>query len=344
GELALDLPPAISATRRRYELARLVADHQDALGRSLDAAGALELTDALAGFLDSVEIEEAKPLELIDGLAPEALARHWQVSAEFLKLALAEWPARLDALGLMDVGARRVALLRALGERWTSAPPEQVVIAAGSTGSQPAVAGLLTVIAGLPKGAVVLPGLDLSLADRAWDEVGEQHPQGGLKRLLGRAGVARGDVRPWRGDLGARGRWRRRLVNEALRPAEATADWLAQIRRLRDEGAPDGVDPIVAGLDGLSVVYARAEEEAATAAALVLREALETPGRTAALVTPDAALARRVSARLTRWGVAADSSAGAPLAGHPVAALIGLAARTALDPLDPVTLLGIAKH
>ena len=54
GDLALDLPPAISAARRRYELARLVADHEDALGRSLDAAGALDLADALAGFLDSV--------------------------------------------------------------------------------------------------------------------------------------------------------------------------------------------------------------------------------------------------------------------------------------------------
>jgi ATP-dependent helicase/nuclease subunit B len=344
GELALDLPPAISASRRRYELARLVTGHQDALGRSLDAAGALELADALAGFLDSVEIEEAAPLGLIDGLAPEALARHWQVSAEFLKLALAEWPTRLETLGLMDVGARRVALLRALAERWTEAPPDHVVVAAGSTGSQPAVADLLTVIAGLPRGAVVLPGLDLSLAESAWSEVGEQHPQGGLKRLLAKAGADRGDVRPWRGDADARGRWRRRLINEALRPAEATADWLAQIKRLRDEGQADGIDPIAAGLDGLAVVYARAEEEAATAAALVLREALETSGRTAALVTPDAALARRVSARLTRWGVAADSSAGAPLAGYPIAALIGLAARAAFDPLDPVTMLGIAKH
>jgi ATP-dependent helicase/nuclease subunit B len=344
GDLALDLPPAISASRRRFELARLVTGHQDALGRTLDAAGALELADALAGFLDSVEIEEAAPLELIDGLAPEALARHWQVSAGFLKLALEAWPARLQALGLMDVGARRVALLRALAERWTADPPDHVVIAAGSTGSQPAVADLMTVIAGLPQGAVVLPGLDLSLAETAWTEVGEQHPQGGLKRLLERAGARRSDVRPWRGEAASRGRWRRRLINEALRPAEATADWLAQIRLLRDEGVAEGIDPIAAGLEGLSVVYARAEEEAATAAALLLREALETPERTAALVTPDAALARRVSARLTRWGVAADSSAGAPLAGYPIAALVGLAARAALDPLDPVTLLGVAKH
>jgi len=344
GELALDLAPAISPTRRRYELARLVADHESALGRNPGAAGALDLADALAGFLDSVQIEEAAPLAKIDDLAPGDLARHWQVSADFLKLALAEWPRRLAAMGLMDVGERRVALLRLLAERWAETPPDHVVIAAGSTGSQPAVADLLRAIAGLPQGAVVLPGLDLSLAETAWTDVFDQHPQGGLRRLLQRAGIDRADVRPWSADTAARGRWRRRLINEALRPAEATRDWLAQIKRLREEGAPDGVDPIAAGLDGLSVIFARAEEEAATAAALLLREALETPGRTAALVTPDAALARRVSARLTRWGVSADSSAGAPLTGYPIAALIGLAAQAAFDPLDPVTLLGLAKH
>jgi len=344
GELALDLAPAISPTRRRYELARLVADHESALGRNPGAAGALDLADALAGFLDSVQIEEAAPLAKIDDLAPGDLARHWQVSADFLKLALAEWPRRLAAMGLMDVGERRVALLRLLAERWAETPPDHVVIAAGSTGSQPAVADLLRAIAGLPQGAVVLPGLDLSLAETAWTDVFDQHPQGGLRRLLQRAGIDRADVRPWSADTAARGRWRRRLINEALRPAEATRDWLAQIKRLREEGAPDGVDPIAAGLDGLSVIFARAEEEAATAAALLLREALETPGRTAALVTPDAALARRVSARLTRWGVSADSSAGAPLTGYPIAALIGLAAQAGFDPLDPVTLLGLAKH
>ena len=343
GELALDLPPAISGPRRRFELARLVVAHEADLGRELDAAGALDLADALAGFLDSVQLEEAAPLDRLDDLAPGDLARHWQASAAFLRIALAAWPARLAELGMMDAAARRVTLLRRLAERWQAEPPEHVVIAAGSTGSAPAVADLLAVIASLPGGAVVLPGLDLSLADAAWAEVGEQHPQGNLKRLLDKAGVGRTEVQPWRGDA-MRGRWRRRLVNEALRPAEHTADWLDQIKALRREGKAEGVDPIAMGLDGLSVVFAHAEEEAATAAALLLREALETPGRTAALVTPDAALARRVSARLTRWGVSADSSGGAPLAGYPIATLIALAARAAVDPLDPVTLLGLAKH
>ncbi|HEY3799190.1 MAG TPA: double-strand break repair protein AddB [Caulobacteraceae bacterium] len=342
GDLALDLPPAITAPRRRYELARLAAEHEDALGRKLDAAGALDLADALAAFLDSVELEEADPLGRLDSLAPEALARHWQVSAGFLRLALTEWPARLDAMGVVDPAQRRVDLLKALAQRWREAPPKEPVIAAGSTGSAPAVARLLASVAELPQGAVVLPGLDLNLADAAWDEVADQHPQGNLKRLLDRAGVARSDVRPWQADAASRGRWRRRLINEALRPADRTADWLDQIKALRAESAD--ADPIAAGLEGLTVISARAEEEAATCAALLLREALETPGRSAALVTPDAALARRVSARLTRWGVSADSSAGAPLAGYPVATLMALAARAAMDPMDPVTLLGLAKH
>jgi ATP-dependent helicase/nuclease subunit B len=92
------------------------------------------------------------------------------------------------------------------------------------------------------------------------------------------------------------------------------------------------------------VVTARGEEDCAAVAALLLREALETPGKTAALVTPDRDLARRVSARLARWGVEADSSAGAPLAHCPAGVLLGLLARTALDPCDPVRLLAILKH
>jgi len=346
GDIALDLPPAISPWRRRFELARLVSGAADRLERSLDAAGALELADALAGFLDSVEIEEAAPLASLDGWVDLEMARHWEISADFLRLAIDAWPARLKELGLTDVTARRVALLRALGKRWRESPPPGVMVAAGSTGTAPAAAALLTAIAEAPQGAVVLPGLDQDLAEDAWRKVGEQHPQGAMKRLLALAGVERGDVAAWSppapGD--GNGRWRRRIINEALRPPEATADWLGQIANLKDEGAKEGVDPVAEGLAGLSIVVARHEEEAAGAAALLLREALETPGRTAALVTPDAALARRVSARLSRWGVVADSSAGAPLAGFPVGVLASVMAKAAVDPFDPVLLLALAKH
>jgi ATP-dependent helicase/nuclease subunit B len=346
GELALDLPPAISPWRRRFELARLVAENEHLLERRLDAAAALELADALAAFLDACQIEETGDPRAVETLVEGELARHWQASARFLNLALEVWPRRLEDLGLVDLAARRVMLLRRLGQAWRERPTDQVIIAAGSTGSAPAAADLLAAIAAAPRGCVVLPGLDKSLADEAWAGVDEQHPQGGLKRLLDRFGLTRDHIADWDGaaERASGGRWRRRLINEALRPPAATADWLHQIDALRAEGAAAGLDPIAEGLKGLSVLTARNEEEAATVAALLLRETLEDPGASAALITPDAALARRVGARLTRWGIAAESSAGRPLAGAPVAVLAALVARSVSDPADPVTLLAIAKH
>ncbi len=347
GDLSLDLPPAISPMRRRFELARLVADHGDVLGRDLTAPAALELGDALAAFLESMQIEEIADPSAVYTLVDGELARHWEISARFLAIAVEAWPRRLKALGLIDVTERRTRLLRALAEQWSKTPPDRPLIAAGSTGSAPATAALLAVIAAAPRGCVVLPGLDLDLAETAWERVGDAHPQGALRRLLDRSGVARGDVRVWPAPESLaeqiKGRRRRRVVNEALRPAEATADWLRVIGDLRDEVAV-GRDPIAQGLDGLSVVTARTEEAAAAAAALLLRETLETPDLTAALVTPDAALARRVCAKLARWGVRIDSSAGSPLSAHPAGVLIGLIAAAIADPLSPSTLLAILKH
>ncbi|HEY0646300.1 double-strand break repair protein AddB [Phenylobacterium sp.] len=343
GDLVLDLPAAIDPLRRRFELVRLVTELADDVPGGVGSAGvALDLADALGGFLDGLQIEEVDVRDALADLAPGELAAHWEVSRKFLDKALAAWPARLAALGVADVSERRVRLLRRLAQLWTDAPPKGVLVAAGSTGTAPATRALMIAIAAAPKGAVVLPGLDVNLAERAWRKVDVQHPQGALRRLLDTARVSREDVQTWPASTAetAAQRWRRRVVNEALRPAEETADWLHVIDDLRKEDA----DAVTAALRGLSLVSARTEDEAATVAALLLREALETPERTAALVTPDQKLARRVTAKLARWGVVPDSSAGESLAGSACGALAGLVARAAVDPVDPIALLGLLKH
>ena len=64
---------------------------------------------------------------------------------------------------------------------------------------------------------------------------------------------------------------------------------------------------------GVRAVEAATPAEEAQVIALALRRALVTPGRTAALVTPDRGLARRVAAHCRRWGLNVDDSAGTPL-------------------------------
>ena len=343
GDLVLDLPAAIDPLRRRFELVRLVAQLADDIPGGVNSAGAaLDLADALGGFLDGLQIEEIDVRDRLADLAPGDLALHWDKSRKFLDRALEAWPKRLDELGVVDVSERRVRLLRRLAELWTNKPPQGVLVAAGSTGTAPATRALMIAIAQAPKGAVVLPGVDLDLAEKAWRKVDVQHPQGALRRLLDTARISRDEVATWPASTAqtAAQRWRRRVVNEALRPAEETADWLHVIGDLRREDD----NAVGEALSGLSLVNARTEEEAATVAALLLREALETPERTAALVTPDQRIARRVTAKLARWGVVPDSSAGETLAGSACGALAGLFARVAVDPVDPVALLGLLKH
>ncbi|MDQ1155231.1 double-strand break repair protein AddB [Brevundimonas sp. SORGH_AS_0993] len=356
GALGLDLPPAIAPLTRRFEMARMIVERFDA---DLTPMRALDLADALGGFLDSCQLEDVRNPERVAALVEGEMAEHWERSAEFLSLGVVAWPERLAELGLVDPAWRRATLLKRLAELWDADPPGQPVIAAGSTGTVPAAADVLGAVARAPQGCVVLPGLDLDLDERVWAQIdadNEQHPQRALKRLLERHDIPRAAVRPWfRPAVApaseARGLARQRLLNEALRPADATGDWRAAIRDIRARAAQAGraADPIAEGLEGLSVLTLRHEEETAAAIALMMRETLETPnadgtGRTCALVTPDQALGRRVAARLERWGIIPDSSAGQPLDRMPAGVLVGLCARWMAAPTDPQVLLGLLKH
>lgn len=348
GELGLDLPPAIAPLTRRFEMARMIVERFD---DRLSPMAALGMADALGGFLDSCQLEEIEDLDRIDALVEGDLAEHWLRSAAFLGLAARAWPARLAELGLVDPAWRRARLLRLLANRWAESPPLHPVIVAGSTGTAPAAADVLAAVARAPLGCVVIPGLDTRMADDVWAQVDWQHPQHALKRLLDRADVDRAGVAPWflpplPPRAAARARARQRLIDETLRPAEATDDWRAEIRRIRAEAAEAGeaADPIAEGLEGLTVLAVRAEEEAAAAIALMMRETLETPGKTCALVTPDLALGRRVEARLARWNIVPDSSAGAPLSRMPAGVLLDLCARWMAEPMKPQTLLALLKH
>ncbi|HAJ03075.1 MAG TPA: double-strand break repair protein AddB, partial [Brevundimonas sp.] len=344
GELELDLKPAISPLKRRFELAQLVAAHH---GGAVEPLRALEMAEALAAFLDSCQIEEVADPARVADLVHADLAEHWRSTAAFLAVAVEAWPRRLDELGLSDPAARRETLLKRLAEAWDERPPTFPVIAAGSTGTVPAAATVLGAVARAPSGCVVLPGLDRDLSQTAWDQIadddGEQHPQGALKRLIGRHGIDRTEVRAWpardAGESARLGRARRRLIAEALKPPKSTADWTKAITEMREGGG----DPIAEGLEGLTAVTARTEEAAAALAAVLMREGVEKPGQTVALVTPDPLFARRVQARLGRWGLKADSSAGSPLSETPAGVRLAQLAQLA-KAFGAVPLLAILKH
>jgi ATP-dependent helicase/nuclease subunit B len=348
---ALDLPPALGGLERRFLLARLVRAWAEQLEPRTGEpplvvrhpAAALALADDLARLMDDMTTREV-PWQRLDTVVPDHLDEYWQLTLKFLRIARDWWPAILAERGAIEPAERRDRLIAAEARRLAAAP-DTPVIAAGSTGSMPATARLLATIARLPRGAVVLPGLDTALDDAAWDLIGGEegpasppvagHPQFAMHGLLARIGIDRSEVVTL---VPPAPHGREVLLSEALRPAASTGEWRDSLT------AANGAGRLERAMETVTVIEAANVEEEALAISVALREALTSATKTAALVTPDRALARRVALTLQRWHIEADDSGGDPLAETAAGVFARLVATAAFDRLSPVALLALLKH
>lgn len=361
----MDMALPIGGTSRLLELGRLILAWRNQLPKIVldvhsesplvapaSPADAIWLARALAELLDAIETEERDWTDL-ENLQTGEHALWWQLTAEFLKIASAFWPLRLEELKRSSPAKHRAAILRSearrIGEREHKGP----VIVAGSTGSVPAAAELIAAISRLPNGTVVLPGLDISMPDDQWATVEEEtfdgkpdpasrsHSQFGLSKLLKKIGAVRDDVGTI-GEVPVDLAFRAAAISQALVPAKATDRW----SEWRDDA---DIEALGAAFADVSLIEAANEREEAVAIAIALRLALQKPGRNgnaaqAALITPDRALGRRVTAELARFGILADDSAGSALSGTPQGTLTQLLLEAALRPGDPVAIVGLMKH
>jgi ATP-dependent helicase/nuclease subunit B len=319
-----DLPtplPAASDLERRLKLSELVAAWAESpAGRQAfstppTAGEILSMAESLGQLIDDLLTEE-RSADDIRAIVPEIeanLGAYWQQTLTFLDIALRYWPAHLESRERDDVARLRGQRLDRQAQGAKFIYGDRPVIAAGSTGSIPATARLLHAIHRLPRGAVVLPGLDCTMtatehADLLDDRHNPHgHPQYGLAKLLRRLGATVSAVT----ELAPGENYRTRLVNRALALTKDTALWASQ-RMLPLELGDATTD--------LSVIAARNEDEEARAVALAARDAL-AHGRSVGIVTPDRNLARRIAAELKRFDVIVDDAAGTPLFQSPAGRL-----------------------
>jgi ATP-dependent helicase/nuclease subunit B len=350
---ALGVGPAVSDLERQLLLAKLVlrwaeAD-RGARGRGADIAPytgtaartpaqAAKLARELARLMDQMDIEDVDPAKM-ETVVPGEFSEHWDKTLEFLKIVTVHLPAMLG--GRTSKMQHDKELILAQARRLREAPPSAPIIVAGVMSSVPAVTELLRAVAALPNGALVLPGLDQALDDESWAAIAPahpEHPQFGLKKLLDALEVQREDVLALPGPaLHVAQQSRSMLTSEAMRPVTTTERWhqftsTADMRRTGD------------ALKDIALIEAPSAEDEAEAIALILRGVAETPGRTAALVSPDRQLARRVSVRLQAWGLIVDDSAGQPFAKFPLGAFLDLVIEAAATRFQPIALAALLKH
>lgn len=338
------MPGRVSALHRRLKLSELVAGwaHTEAGKQAFStpptAAEIFSMAESLGTVIDDLVIEErsAADIRALGADMAQELGNYWQQTLQFLDIALTAWPHWLADQGLADAAQLRGMRL----DRQAGAAPliyrDRPVIAAGSTGSIPATARLLQTIASLPRGAVVLPGLDRrvdagqheNLLDPKTNPHG--HPQYGLMQLLRRFGASAGQVV----ELARDEALRTGVVNLALAPTPETAHWAEQ--RFSQSN-------LQMALDGVSIIRARNEDEEARAIALCGRAALEG-GQTVGIITPDRNLARRIAAELRRFEIEIDDAAGTPLFHAPAGRLARQVLNLAAGQCAPVDLLALLRN
>ena len=322
------LPPAMAPARRQALLARLILQMPQETGAPRKLPAAWELAAEFSSLLDEADHAGMDLAAALPSLVPEDFAEHWQRTLEFLTIVTHAWPKILKAEGVMNPAKRLALLIEAQAKAWRESPPPGPVWMVAAEGT-PAIARMAEMVASLPQGRLILPGFDPHLPAAAWAGVEEAHAQGGIARLLADIGVRVEEVSALPAVLAKVPEGRSALFSRALLPASALAEWQ---------------NPAALNLEGVSYLETGDEAQNALAIAMILREALQTPGQSAALITPDRALAARVGAALKRFGITADDSAGEPLAATPPAVFLRLLARAARDGYAPLPLLALLKH
>ena len=331
--LLSDLPMPVPTLKRRLEIAQLVRKLIQRVEGLAPASAVFDLANSLADLMDEMQGEGIAP-DVIEGLDISDFSGHWERALQFITIV----QRYFEGGEAPDKEARQRASVFALTQRWQESPPDHPILVAGSTGSRGTTFHLMKAVAGLPQGAVILPGFDFDMPRRVWAQLSdpktsEDHPQYRFSRLLGALDLTSEQVIPWI-ESAPKAAARNRLVSLALRPAPVTFHW-------RQEG------PYLTELDqatqDITWLEAPNQRVEAKAIALRLRQAAEL-GQTAAVISPDRNLTRRIATALAAWNITPDDSAGIPLSLTAPGRFLLHVLDLAQPQLTSETLLVLLKH
>ncbi len=335
----LELDEAINGFERQCLIASQI-QHFPIGGLRMAPAPAMKLASSLCVLIDQMQ-RAGTPLSAIGDVLPDELSTHWQEILKFLTILFDYWPSILAERGQIDPVARQQQLLQAQLDFWTSHPPNAPIILAGSTGTLPMTRAFMKVISHLPMGAVIFPGIELDIEDADWRAIEQDpvHPLHQIARSMVEFELPLSEVRYWHVTEKMQHksvRPRQIMLREVMRPASRTSRW----RRL----AVDQSELTPSSLQGLKVMSVTDSFQEAELIAGLMRQALETPNKTAMLITPDRMLARKVQAALMRWNILVDDSAGSALILSSPARFLALIIRVVQEDASPHALRALFKH
>ncbi len=323
-----DFTPTVSPLKRLGLLTNLIENFAEKTHLSLSPLLSLKLAKSLLRLMDQATIENVS-WEGLTHLVPSEFAEHWQLTLDFLDIISSHWPKILLEKGLVEPYQHHKERIDNLLHKWETNPPLHPVIAAGSTGTMPATTKLLEAITQLPKGKVILPGLDRTLNEKECHDCSPCHPQFALITLLEKLQLSPSQIPLW--DESHEEMPRAFLFSKAMKPS--------LYQKINDDKSI-----LTKALENLYYIPCDTPQEEALVIAMLLRQQLETPELHAALVTSDLKLVERVRHELKRWNIEIDSSAGETMEMTREGIFLSLCATFISDPSQQIPLLSLIKH
>lgn len=324
-----DLLPAVDPIDKVLKFTKMILKKSELGLDKSSLAQAYALAQNLCNLMDTVQ-NEGKDFNGLQNLVGEEFATHWQQTLELLQIITENWPKILKENGQQDLIEHRNKLLNKELDLWEETQTSQRIVVAGTTAAFPVLKRFVKTVLNLPAGEVYLYGLDKYLSDADWEQIDENHPQYELKELLQELGISRDSVTNIGSEIFTP---RERVVAEIMRPAATSAAWrnLTADTQMAEE------------FKHIKLVNCDDMRQEAAAIALIIRDTLENTDKTAALVTTDRNLSRRVVSELQKWDINADDSAGKPLALTPIGIYLRLICKY-MEERSDTAMIALMKH
>ncbi len=255
------------------------------------------IANNLDDFLQEIQREELD-LDNLENIDDTNLASHKQKILDFLRNFGSNWRNILIRNNLDSSTAYQNKIIDLNTQFITENGSEFPIFIAGSTGSLPATARLIKTISDLNNGFVFLPNLDKNITPEILAEIGENHPQFMLHKLLKTLEIQSNQVQDVEFEQFKQSSENlKKLLYYAFLPAQKTQIW-TKITDLDKKS-----------IENLTLIECRNNFDEATIISLIMVKYLqEDMKNNIALVTSDKNLAMMVKEILNKFNINIDNS------------------------------------
>jgi ATP-dependent helicase/nuclease subunit B len=176
----------IGNIERKIITAKLIHDYFAKSEKPISHKLSSRLASSVLSLIDDIETYKINA-ENLANIVPHELAEHWNLTLDFLKFILEQYPKILAERNLINPAKYRNIEIENFTKNLEENKYTSVFIC-GTTGSIPATRELIKKILSFKNGYLILPALDQNLPEDLWNKIGkdgfENHHQATIKSLL----------------------------------------------------------------------------------------------------------------------------------------------------------------